>query len=495
MEKPTAALVKSLEPGTKLRVQDEDGDFDGIVVKKSRVSERGDFVIYLESCHKKGSAKVIPGVQEFESDTIHQVEVIERAVGTSQRLPDKSLNPALDPRQLPPGGGGNIARRSHRMDNPHLSRLHPVQMNELLGQMQIAPPPPLHALDQQELMPRILPYPQQELAHMTGERFKDKSVLQYRIVREFTWPDMNTPPALRLCPKKLYVVDSESAKEGAFEFAIADLNKQSLVGLSVQGKRVGRHGELSLVLLSTRENVYVFDVVTLGGDTCFGTSSQLRDILEDGGVMKVIHDCRHASDMFNHKYQILLTNVYDTLAAHSVFCTWAIYNGFLPRYASPLSDLVRAYLAVKSQFIHFPHYRVNAIERDTAIWMQRPLPSHLEMNAVYDVMYLLDLQKATREAMTRPFVQMTNIMLADVRDANDLDCSIKLSNSHQLPIACARVLPNWKPEEGLACRKGILEPPFVHQSTCQIDPMLNFSRDVIHQKKAPGPHTRAPVDY
>ena len=34
----------------------------------------------------------------------------------------------------------------------------------------------------------------------------------------------------------------------------------------------------------------------------------------------------------------------------------------------------------------------------------------------------------------------------------------------------------------------MIDPPFVHQTTCQVDPMLNFSRDVIHQKKPPGPY-------
>ena len=39
-----------------------------------------------------------------------------------------------------------------------------------------------------------------------------------------------------------------------------------------------------------------------------------------------------------------------------------------------------------------------------------------------------------------------------------------------------------------SARFGMIDPPFVHQTTCQVDPMLNFSRDVIHQKKPPGPY-------
>ena len=33
--------------------------------------------------------------------------------------------------------GGNVARKLHRNDNPHLDRLHPPQMDELVAQMQV----------------------------------------------------------------------------------------------------------------------------------------------------------------------------------------------------------------------------------------------------------------------------------------------------------------------------------------------------------------------
>ena len=81
---------------------------------------------------------------------------------------------------------------------------------------------------------------------------------------------------------------------------------------------------------------------------------------------------------------------------------------------------------------------------------------------------------------------MTQILLTDVSCADDLDCAMKIGNLHQLPYKCTSVLPNWKPNEAKASRHGVLEDQFVHQTTCQLDPMLNFSRDVMHQKKPPG---------
>ena len=56
--------------------------------------------------------------------------------------------------------------------------------------------------------------------------------------------------------------------------------------------------------------------------------------------------------------------------------------------------------------------------------------------------------------------------------------SIKVPQVHLLPIESRKVLPNWNPNEGKASRFGMVDAPFVYQTTCQVDPMLNFSRHV-----------------
>ena len=53
-------------------------------------------------------------------------------------------------------------------------------------------------------------------------------------------------------------------------------------------------------------------------------------------------------------------------------------------------------MGVKAQFLYFPHKRAYNLDKDTEIWLERPLPAHLELNAVYDVMYLLDLHRLTK---------------------------------------------------------------------------------------------------
>ena len=183
-----------------------------------------------------------------------------------------------------------------------------------------------------------------------------------------------------------------------------------------------------------------------------------------------------------------LTILYD-------FSCWSAYHGHLPRYTFPLNELVRGYLGIKAQFCYFPHKRAYAQDQDTVIWTKRPLAAHMEMNAVYDVMYLLELQRLTREAMNRPFLQMTELLMKDLRDADELENAMKVGNLHKLPENSLKILPNWNPHPEKTTKLGLLEPPFVHQTLCQIDPMVNFSRDVIHQKKAPGEYTGCPNKF
>ena len=471
----------ALETGTRLSITDEeDGTFEGILSKKV-IGTNGNFTLILEKCRRVGSNKILPGLQSFKSTAMTDLKVID------DRYRDDEDQEKKIPEEFLISEKGGIAKKHNKGMNPHLEKLYPPQMEEILGQLQIAPPPVLHTLEQQFLTPRLLPVPLQELAHMTGEKYKDKNVEQFRVIRLYVWSDPQTPPSLQWCPQKLYLIDNPAHAEG-FEFAFNELTNQTMIGMSIQCHKIGRAAELSLLLCSTKTDVFLFDMVKLGSDRVLN-NSPLRDLLEDGGVMKVVHDSRAVSDLLKHQYDIVLSNVYDTLAAHLVFSCWSTYHGHLPRYTFPLNELVRGYLGIKAQFCYFPHKRAYAQDQDTIIWTKRPLAAHMEMNAVYDVMYLLELQRLTREAMNRPFLQMTELLMKDLRDADELENAMKVGNLHKLPENSLKILPNWNPHPEKTNKLGLLEPPFVHQTLCQIDPMVNFSRDVIHQKKAPGEYS------
>ncbi len=141
-------------------------------------------------------------------------------------------------------------------------------------------------------------------------------------VRSVFWKDSETPPALECYPERLYVVDRVGGE--AYQEAMRHLGDQGVVGLSLEGQVVGRAGELSLVCVTTRDRrAFLFDAVRAGADEILDEDPVgLRALLESPGVTKVMHDCRQASDMLANRFGVRLTNVYDTLAAHSLFVTW-----------------------------------------------------------------------------------------------------------------------------------------------------------------------------
>ena len=65
-----------LKVGTKINIKDDDGNFIGIVQK---VTLRNDtnYSLHLEHCHKVDTEKIIPGIQEFDSETIENICVID----------------------------------------------------------------------------------------------------------------------------------------------------------------------------------------------------------------------------------------------------------------------------------------------------------------------------------------------------------------------------------------------------------------------------------
>ena len=241
--------MDALEIGTPLSITDEDdGTFEGLLKKKVVESSHGHFTLVLEKCSRAGTNKILPGLQSFKSTTMIGWKVIEQDFSGRE----KGLIPSEQQR-------GGIAKKHLKGMNPHLEKLYPPQMEEILGQLQIAPPPVLHTLEQQFLTPRLLPVPLQELAHMTGEKYKDKNVEQFRVIRLFVWSDPQTPPSLQWCPQKLYLIDDPANSDG-FDFAVNELNNQTMMGVSMQCHKVGRAAQLSVLLFSTKTSVFLFDI-------------------------------------------------------------------------------------------------------------------------------------------------------------------------------------------------------------------------------------------
>ena len=142
MSKLTKEFLSLIPLGSQLIVKDiDDGDFEGTLNTPITFESSKTFTVTLDKCRRVGSSKFQPGSQEFDSETIEDIELINDA--TSDQDSVEATTKALEQKiKLNEGGkvfpvGGNVARKVHRNDNPHLDRLHPPQMEELVAQKQV----------------------------------------------------------------------------------------------------------------------------------------------------------------------------------------------------------------------------------------------------------------------------------------------------------------------------------------------------------------------
>lgn len=80
------------------------------------------------------------------------------------------------------------------------------------------------------------------------------------------------------------------------------------VGVVGIGSECGRENPLSLLVMSSWDQVYVFDILS------FQTSKflpELKDILESSGIKKVVHNSRTLVDCLFHCHKVNLTNMFD----------------------------------------------------------------------------------------------------------------------------------------------------------------------------------------
>lgn len=94
-----------------------------------------------------------------------------------------------------------------------------------------------------------------------------------------------------------------------FFLKIDRLKKESVIGLSMEGVRIGRSGVVCWIGVAMSDHVFLFDMCSLGPA---GVKLGLAKILTNDKIVKVIHDCRFMSDAFNHAYGLKLNNVFDT---------------------------------------------------------------------------------------------------------------------------------------------------------------------------------------
>ncbi|XP_033646415.1 piRNA biogenesis protein EXD1-like [Asterias rubens] len=202
-----------------------------------------------------------------------------------------------------------------------------------------------------------------------------------------------------------------------FEQAINQIRSQRLIGVALEAETLGRKSKLSLLQICCGNQVYIFDIVTLG-PVFF--SQGLADILESQAIVKVIHDSRWTSDQLFHQYSIKLTNVYDTQAA-DVLIRMRRLNGELPHKLSGLTQCLLEYLdmSVEALYPQLLHDQAKTVSQ--TMWMERPLSPKLLLQAAFNVRHLSDLRLKTLDHLLAEFTASVDVFLNCIRDMSDMN--------------------------------------------------------------------------
>lgn len=170
--------------------------------------------------------------------------------------------------------------------------------------------------------------------------------------------------------------------------AIKYLKTQKLLALAMEGVEGGRCAENpSLLSIATPERIYIFDIMWM----C--VTKDLKSILADPKVRRVIHNGRLAEDVLKHRFGAPLGRCFDTLVAH--IATTKQYD-----YQSEMSiaSCLAKYLNLPGNFF------------DAEITFEsRPLNESQRKAAAKNVAFLLTLQDYfVHEVMLEPFYASCN---------------------------------------------------------------------------------------
>lgn len=157
--------------------------------------------------------------------------------------------------------------------------------------------------------------------------------------------------------------------------------KLNCIGLDVEGYKIGRNGTVSLVQICAQD-VYLFDVYKC--DNTFLFIKCLKELLEDGRIVKITHDCREDCSILFNQYSISLNNIFDTQVA---------YNLLSKETKKDLYQISYDDLLYKCLLLHNKHkiYFHKMISLDQKIYLKRPIGKELIHYAIQDVIYLKPL--------------------------------------------------------------------------------------------------------
>jgi len=235
-------------------------------------------------------------------------------------------------------------------------------------------------------------------------------------------------------PSRLYLVDVVDSE--VFEEATSRLMVEARVGLSCLGEAVGREGVLSLLVLATARDVFVFDLQLLGTE---GFQYGLWAVLRRPELVKVVHDVRQMSDLLFHQFNLTLANVFDTMAGHLVVANWEATVPGAAAAAPRLVDSARRFLRLGGR----PELGLR--QDSDPVWRSRALAPELLVAAANSARLLLPLARELEPRLGDPVARASAALLQEVRGMEDDEEARQATLApHINPDSMVVSLPAWR---------------------------------------------------
>lgn len=93
-----------------------------------------------------------------------------------------------------------------------------------------------------------------------------------------------------------------------YHTAIKDIKEQEVIGLAILGGEKCRYSRTSIISISTKEKIYLFDVVALGR-----VFREMKEILENKVPRKIVYNSSRAADNLKYKQDVHLSSIFDVM--------------------------------------------------------------------------------------------------------------------------------------------------------------------------------------
>lgn len=171
--------------------------------------------------------------------------------------------------------------------------------------------------------------------------------------------------------------------------AVEDLNKHETLGVAAVGLEPRQSASITLLAISTWQNVYIFDMIHLRHGYFY---PELKELFESEFVFKVIHNSGCLIEVLSKKYKVFTKNIFDTYFVDLIIQKNGSSCGDADLRGRNISETLVHYL-------NLPSLLQKSLTITLKKWKERPLHEKQKLFAAQLVTYLIVLKGAMEKIL------------------------------------------------------------------------------------------------